>query len=410
VLGKGVSSTVRRAVLKETGESFAVKIIDVSEQLVDGTGLSLREQTVREVEVLRLVAGHPNIIQLVDVFEGVTFVFLVFELCVNGELFDHLNQVVKLSEKRARRVMRQVASPVPVTCRQVAEALLHCHRRGVVHRDIKPENILLDNDMNVKLTDFGFSQVLRPEERLWEMCGTPSYLAPELYKYKQIPNTRLTNTKYLPRAGMMEDGGNGYGLEVDVWACGVVLYTLLVGGPPFWHRRQLMMVRQIMEARYTISADISAAPRQLIQLMLTVEPQDRPTIEECLRHEFFHPAPSRRGSLTEVASPGPVRVPAVRTFQPRKVFRLAVIRVRFLVRLRRLRNTPQPLSLAQAAAQPYGMKEFRRVIDGAAFRVYGHWVKRGEGQNRGAMFEQKPKTEVRRQQLQQLREEQEENG
>ena len=110
VLGRGVSSTVRRAVLKETGESFAAKIIDVSEDAVDGDGLSLKEQTVREVNILRLVSGHDNIIQLVDMFESVTYIFLIFELCVNGELFDHLNSVVTISEKRARRIIRQVTS------------------------------------------------------------------------------------------------------------------------------------------------------------------------------------------------------------------------------------------------------------------------------------------------------------
>ena len=108
ILGRGVSSTVRRAVLKETGESFAAKIIDVSQNVVDADGLNLKEQTVREVNILRLVAGHENIIQLVDMFESVTYIFLIFELCVNGELFDHLNSVVTISEKRARRIIRQV--------------------------------------------------------------------------------------------------------------------------------------------------------------------------------------------------------------------------------------------------------------------------------------------------------------
>ena len=171
VLGRGVSSTVRRAVLKDTGESFAVKIIDISQNMVDSDGLNLREQTLREVNILRMVAGHDNIIQLIDVFESVTFIFIIFELCVNGELFDYLNSEVALSEKRARRVMRQVA-----------EALHHCHKKGVVHRDIKPENILLDDDLNVKLTDFGFAKVLQAGDRLYEVCGTPGYLAPELLK------------------------------------------------------------------------------------------------------------------------------------------------------------------------------------------------------------------------------------
>ena len=108
ILGKGVSSTVRRAVAKETGESFAVKIIDVSQELVDSDGLNLREQTMREINILRLVAGHENIIELLDVFESSTYIFLIFELAVNGELFDHLNTVVSISEKKARRIMKQV--------------------------------------------------------------------------------------------------------------------------------------------------------------------------------------------------------------------------------------------------------------------------------------------------------------
>lgn len=171
ILGKGVSSTVRRAVLKETGEDFAVKIIDVSQSLVDSDGLNLRQQTFREIDILRLVAGHENIIQLLDVFESATYIFLVFELCTNGELFDHLNSVVTISEKRARKIMKQVM-----------EALVHCHSLGVVHRDIKPENILLDKDFNVKVTDFGFAKELQTGERLYEVCGTPGYLAPELLK------------------------------------------------------------------------------------------------------------------------------------------------------------------------------------------------------------------------------------
>ena len=171
VLGKGVSSIVRRAVLKETGASFAVKIIDISQDLVDSDGLDLREQTMSEINILKLVGGHDNIIKLLDVFESVTYIFLVFELCTNGELFDHLNSVVTISEKRARRIMKQVV-----------EALVHCHNRGVVHRDIKPENILLDQDFNVKVTDFGFAKVLQPGQRLYEVCGTPGYLAPELLK------------------------------------------------------------------------------------------------------------------------------------------------------------------------------------------------------------------------------------
>merc|ERR1711976_937115 len=165
ILGKGVSSTVRRAVSKETGDSYAVKIIDVSQDVVDSDGLNLREQTMREINILKLLAGHEYIITLFDVFESSTYIFLIFELAINGELFDHLNTVVSISEKKARRIMRQIL-----------EALKHCHSMGVVHRDIKPENILLDENFNVKLTDFGFAKLLRSDERLYDVCGTPGYL------------------------------------------------------------------------------------------------------------------------------------------------------------------------------------------------------------------------------------------
>jgi len=367
ILGRGVSSTVRRAVLKETGASFAVKIIDVSQDLVDSDGLSLKDQTFREISILRMVAGHENIIKLIDVFESETYIFLVFELCTNGELFDHLNSVVTISEKRARRIMRQVM-----------EALIHCHSKGVVHRDIKPENILLDQDFNVKVTDFGFAKVLQPGERLYEVCGTPGYLAPELLK-----------------AGMVERHEcAGYAQEVDVWACGVVLYTLLVGFPPFWHRKQLMMIRQIMEAKYSFDsaewADISKSAKDLISLMLVVEPSERLSINQSLMHEFFHT--TRRGSKASESLPS---LP-VKTFNPRKMWRVVLKTIKFVVRISRLKATPEPLSLKTASVSPYKMRMFRKVIDGAAFRVYGHWVKRGEGQNRAAMFELTPKTEVRR--------------
>lgn len=115
--------------------------------------------------------------------------------------------------------------------KQLFEAVSYIHGKGIVHRDLKPENILLDDNLNVKLTDFGFAKVLSANERLFELCGTPGYLAPELL-----------------RASMYENAA-GYRQEVDIWACGVIMYTLLVGFPPFWHRKQMITLRNIMEGR-----------------------------------------------------------------------------------------------------------------------------------------------------------------
>ncbi|KAA0197266.1 hypothetical protein HAZT_HAZT003149, partial [Hyalella azteca] len=147
VLGRGGCSVVRRCIEKETGQEFAAKIIDMS----DANDNSILEATKREVQILRMVAGHPYIIELHDVFESSTFIFLVFELCKNGELFDYLTSVVTLSEKKTKLLM---------------EALKHVHSKNIVHRDLKPENILLDDNCNVKLTDFGFAKILEPGETL----------------------------------------------------------------------------------------------------------------------------------------------------------------------------------------------------------------------------------------------------
>lgn len=359
VLGRGASSTVRRCIQKETGEQFAVKIIDVSQQgqHIDADGLDVREQTFREVQILRMVQGHENIIELVDVFESSTYIFLVFELCNHGELFDYLTTQVTLSEKSARRIMKQIFA-----------AVRHCHSKNIVHRDIKPENILLDKDHNVKLTDFGFAKVIHPGERLFEVCGTPGYLAPELL-----------------RSGMVErDECNGYGIEVDIWACGVILYTLLVGFPPFWHRKQLLMLRSIMEGRYSFSntewMEVTQAPKDLISKILVVDYESRPSVDQCLNHEFFR---YRRDSMTKPSA-----------FKPRLQFKRLINCVRFIIRLTRLKSTPQPISLRTVHLDPYRVRTLRKQIDGAAFRIYGHWVKKNDGQNRAAMFEHSPKVDV----------------
>ncbi|XP_015121165.1 phosphorylase b kinase gamma catalytic chain, skeletal muscle/heart isoform isoform X2 [Diachasma alloeum] len=354
ILGRGISSTVRRCIEKETGIEYAAKIIDISNEPHDGAeGHTMKDATMQEVHILRRVAGHPYIIELHDVFESNTFIFLIFELCKNGELFDYLTSVVTLSEKKTRYIMRQVF-----------EGVLHIHSQGIVHRDLKPENILLDDNLNVKITDFGFARMLKPGDKLFDLCGTPGYLAPEVLKCNMFENAE------------------GYGYEVDIWACGVIMFTLLVGCPPFWHRKQMVMLRNIMEGKYSFTSpewtDITDAPKDLIRKLLVVEPLKRASIKEALDHPFFHTVELK-----------------AKSFNARKKFQLAILTVRAVIRIKRLHTTPEPLSTLVAREDPYRIKVLRKVIDGCAFRVYGHWVKKGEGQNRAALFENTPKTELK---------------
>ncbi|KAK9308515.1 hypothetical protein QLX08_001507 [Tetragonisca angustula] len=352
ILGRGISSTVRRCIEKETGTEYAAKIIDISNETNDD-GHTMKDATLQEVQILRRVAGHPYIIELHDVFESSTFIFLIFEICKNGELFDYLTSVVTLSEKKTRYIMRQVF-----------EGVQHVHNQGIVHRDLKPENILLDDNLNVKITDFGFARLLKTGDKLYDLCGTPGYLAPEVLKCNMFENAE------------------GYGYEVDIWACGVIMFTLLVGCPPFWHRKQMVMLRNIMEGKYSFTspewADITEAPKDLIRKLLVVDPKKRISIKEALEHSFFHTVELK-----------------AKSFNARKRFQLAILCVRAVIRIKHLHNTPEPLSTHVACTDPYRIKVLRKVIDGCAFRVYGHWVKKGEGQNRAALFENTPKTELK---------------
>ncbi|XP_075154873.1 phosphorylase kinase gamma isoform X3 [Haematobia irritans] len=354
ILGRGISSTVRRCIEKETGKEFAAKIIDLGAGTESGdtNPHHMLEATRQEISILRQVMGHPYIIDLQDVFESDAFVFLVFELCPKGELFDYLTSVVTLSEKKTRTIMRQIF-----------EGVEYIHAKNIVHRDLKPENILLDENHNVKITDFGFARQLKDGEKLTDLCGTPGYLAPETLKCN------------------MFEGSPGYGQEVDIWACGVIMFTLLVGCPPFWHRKQMVMLRNIMEGKYSFTspewADISEDPKDLIRKCLVVDPAQRIKVHEVLQHPFFNQMLRKQSR-----------------FNARKKFQFAILVIRAVIRIRRLRYTAEPLHVEEAIRDPYRVKVLRKVIDGCAFRVYGHWVKKGEGQNRAALFENTPRTEL----------------
>ncbi|XP_053721567.1 phosphorylase b kinase gamma catalytic chain, liver/testis isoform [Synchiropus splendidus] len=347
VIGRGVSSVVRRCVHRHTGQELAVKIIEITAEKMTAQQLNeVKTSTMKEIHVLNTVKGHSSIITLIDSYESTTFIFLVFDLMRRGELFDYLTEKVTLNEKETRCMMRALL-----------EAVQYLHSLNIVHRDLKPENILLDDQGHIKLSDFGFSVQLQPGQKLRELCGTPGYLAPEILKCS------------------MDETHPGYGKEVDLWACGVILFTLLAGSPPFWHRKQMLMLRMIMEGRYQFNSpewdDRSDTVKDLITRLLVVEPAVRLTAEQALSHPFFRIYQKEE----------------VRLFSPRKTFRVWILAVMACIRMYSRYRRVRPLTREVLARDPYSLRGVRKLIDGCAFRIYGHWVKKGEQQNRAALFQ-----------------------
>ncbi|KAF5906408.1 calcium/calmodulin-dependent protein kinase type II subunit gamma-like isoform X7, partial [Clarias magur] len=252
-LGKGAFSVVRRCVKKSTGQEYAAKIINTKK-------LTARDhqKLEREARICRLLK-HSNIVRLHDSIAEESFHYLVFDLVTGGELFEDIVAREYYSEADASQCINQIL-----------ESVNHIHQHDIVHRDLKPENLLLASKMKgaaVKLADFGLAIEVQGDQQAWfGFAGTPGYLSPEVLRK------------------------DPYGKPVDIWACGVILYILLVGYPPFWDEDQHKLYQQIKAGAYDFPSPewdtVTPEAKNLINQMLTINPAKRITAEQALKHPW----------------------------------------------------------------------------------------------------------------------------
>jgi len=250
VLGQGYFAVVKVGVDKKTKERVAIKFVKKS--LVE------KEETLtNEIQILSKI-DHPSIVKMKAVFDTEETLFIVMELMLGGELYEEIVKRKTFSEKDASDIMKQLFS-----------ALAYLHKMGIVHRDLKLENLLLvaPSTLEVKLADFGLSKMLALDGEAITACGTPFYVAPDILK------------------------GIGYDSAVDMWATGILLYVLLSGRLPFAADSDTELFKLILAGNVVWKSPqfdtVSDEAKDLISNLIVVEPSDRLTAENALKHPFI---------------------------------------------------------------------------------------------------------------------------
>ena len=254
-IGKGGFGRVYKVRHKLSNQYRAMKIIQCK-SLSDNISSTIN----KEINILKNL-DHPNIIKVYEFFQSEKYVYIINELCTGGELFDKIVDVKFFSENVASNIMRQLLS-----------AVAYCHENGVIHRDLKPENILIENSeekdkdfFHIKVIDFGTCEIFK-KKKLTEQIGTSFYIAPEVIK-------------------------NSYNEKCDLWSCGVILYILLCGSPPFYGKNEKEIFKKIIEGNFTfrhkIWKKISSEAKNLVLKLLQVNPNKRLSAKEALEDIWF---------------------------------------------------------------------------------------------------------------------------
>ncbi|CAK9072554.1 Calcium/calmodulin-dependent protein kinase type 1 (CaM kinase I) (MnCaMKI) [Durusdinium trenchii] len=275
----------------------------------DADALETEMQILHDLE-------HPNIVKLYETYRSKKNVYLVMELMTGGEMFDRIVEKEHYEESMARRDLTVIA-----------RALEYCHQNYIVHRDLKPENLLYsDNTDNaiVKLADFGLAKVCKEEPFMKTACGTPGYVAPEILH------------------------GERYDYKVDVWSFAVIAYILLCGFPPFYHPNNAELFRQIKRGKFEFPSpfwdNVSKDAKDFISSMLVVNPVERPTISQCLKHPWL--VGDSNSNLTP-------NLTKLKEYNAARKFKNAVTGIQALQRMRRslatLEKPDEPSPAAETA-------------------------------------------------------------
>ncbi|XP_056593035.1 calcium/calmodulin-dependent protein kinase type II subunit beta isoform X2 [Triplophysa dalaica] len=312
-LGKGAFSVVRRCIKLCTAQEFAAKIINTKK-------LSARDhqKLEREARICRLLK-HPNIVRLHDSISEEGFHYLIFDLVTGGELFEDIVAREYYSEADASHCIHQIL-----------ESVSHIHHHDIAHRDLKPENLLLASKCKnaaVKLADFGLAIEVQGDQQAWfGFAGTPGYLSPEVLRKE------------------------AYGKPVDIWACGVILYILLVGYPPFWDEDQHKLYQQIKAGAYDFPSPewdtVTPEAKNLINQMLTINPAKRITAQEALKHPWV----CQRSTVASMMHRQET-VECLKKFNARRKLKGAILTTMLVSRNFSVgRQTTAPASVSAAAA------------------------------------------------------------
>ena len=248
-LGKGTFGKVKIGTHKITGEKVAIKIL-LKEKFVDNID---KTRMIREIKILKNTF-HFNIIKIYEVIETETSIYLIMEFAEKGELFNYIIQKKRLNELESLKFFHQII-----------DAVDYMHKLGICHRDLKPENMLLDFQNNLKIIDFGLSNLYVINELLQTPCGSPGYASPEMIK----------GDKY-----------NGY--KSDIWSCGIILYVMLCGFLPFDEENEQKLFEKIIKGKFTLPNFLSNEVKDLLKLILTTNPYKRIDINGIRKHEWYN--------------------------------------------------------------------------------------------------------------------------